>query len=182
MNDVSENYFGYISQEEKRFDRWDEALLFIIKEILEDAASKNVLFTRSYDEIMAMYEQHRKLFRAVKTPALLHKDIGPNNFFVDPQSYSVTDIIDCERTIYGDRLLEPVCAFLLDDTAFMHSYYNSEHLFDHDEHIRIALYSVYICLTMATECVFRGYDDGSRSWRQAELNKAFLNYDTVTAL
>jgi len=86
-----------------------------------------------------------------------------------------TGIVDCERAIYGDTLLELVCGFLLDDENFMKSYTGGVAL-EKDEKIRIVLYQIYLYLIMVIECSYRQYSDESSSeWANTQLQVALTD-------
>jgi aminoglycoside phosphotransferase (APT) family kinase protein len=169
------SYFGYISQEDKRFQTWDEAFLFMIKELLDDAIDVKVVLSYDYDKIYNMVYEKRNILNMVKTPSLIHKDLWEGNIFVNDKTTKITGIVDCERAIYGDALLELVCGFLLGNEDFMKSYIGRVG-FEAEEEIRIVLYKIYLYLIMVIECSYRHYpDDSSFKWASAQLDRALAD-------
>jgi fructosamine-3-kinase len=170
---IISNYFGDIVQENKQFVTWSEAFLFMINELLDDARDNNVPLPYTYKEIYDMIKNNRNTLDKVQKASLVHKDLWRGNIFVDPLTAKIKGIVDYERAVYGDILLEPVCGFLLQDTIFMKSFIGRTFL-DKDEQLRIILYRIYLFLIMVIECSFRQYTLGdSDKWAREQLNEAF---------
>jgi aminoglycoside phosphotransferase (APT) family kinase protein len=167
------SYFGYIAQKEKQFSTWDEAFMFMIKELLEDAKDANVVLPYDYEKIYDMIEGKSNVLSTVKKSTLIHKDLWEGNIFIDAKTTKISGIIDCERAIYGDPLVELVFGFLVNNESFMKSY-RDEIPFDRDEELRIILYRIYIYLILIIECSYRKYpDDNQLKWAGTQLEKAF---------
>lgn len=175
IHSIEGSYFGYISQDDKKFNTWDEAFLCMIKELLDDAKDVRVILPCDYEQIYNMIYKGRKVLNIVKTPSLIHKDLWEGNIFVDPKTSKITGLLDCERAIYGDKLLDPVCGFLLGNEDFMKSYIGRVHL-EKEEEIRVVLYQVYFYLIMVIECSYRKYsDENSSKWARTQLEGALVN-------
>lgn len=169
INEVKCDYFGYISQEDKRFNSWGEAFLNMIKELLEDAKDVNVVFSYESDQIYDLICKQRNILDKVHIPSLVHKDLWEGNIFIDPETFKVNGIIDCERALFGDPLLDPVCAFLMENRSFMQTYFGRTEL-EKDEYIKSVLYKIYLFLLMVIECPFRQYPgEGADEWARANL-------------
>ncbi|MHB8065775.1 MAG: phosphotransferase family protein, partial [Ruminiclostridium sp.] len=172
ITSIKAEYFGDISKKDKQFKTWSEAFLFMIKELLDDAKDNKVQLPYDYDEIYQMIENNRNVLDMVKKAALVHKDLWKGNIFVDIQTAKIQGIIDFERAVYGDILLEPVCGFLLKDTSFMNSFIGRTYL-DKDEQLRSILYRIYLFLIMVIECSFRKYSwENSDKWAREQLGEA----------
>jgi aminoglycoside phosphotransferase (APT) family kinase protein len=169
IHSIKGSYFGYISQDDKKFHTWGQAFLCMIKELLDDAIDARVILPYDYDKIYNMMYDKRKVLNIVKTPSLIHKDLWEGNIFVDPKTAKITAIIDCERAIYGDTLLDLVCGFLLHNEAFMKSYTGRVYL-EKEEEIRAVLYQIYLYLIMVIECSYRQFpDENSSKWASTQL-------------
>ena len=172
INDIKGSYFGYISQDDKQFDTWDQAFLCMIKDLFADAMDAGVILPYGYDKLYNMIYEKREALNMVKKPSLIHKDLWGGNIFVDPKTAKITGIVDCERAIYGDELLDPVCGFLLNNKDFMESYTGRTSI-EKVEEIRVVLYQIYLYLIMVIECPYRKYpDDGQFKWASARLQEA----------
>jgi len=173
ITDIKSEYFGDISQENKQFTTWSEAFLFMIKELLDDAKDNKVKLPYDYNEIYKMIENKRDVLNMVEKASLVHKDMWQGNIFVDPQTAKIQGIVDCERAVYGDMLLELVCGFLSEDTIFINNFIGRSYL-EKDEQFRLILYRIYLYLIMIIECSYRQYpSDDLENWARGQLNEAF---------
>lgn len=154
FHNIEGKYFGYISQPEKRFDTWKEAFLFMVKELLEDAADEEVKLPYSYNDIYNMIYEKSYVLDEVKQSSILHKDLWEGNIFIEEQTNNITGIIDWERAIYGDFIMDLVCGFLLDKPSFIDKYFGNK-LLTYEEKIRVILYNIYLFLIMVIECTYR---------------------------
>lgn len=172
ISGLKSEYFGDILQKDKQFNTWSEAFLFMIKELLDDAKDNKVQLPYGYIQIYQMIEKNLNVLNKVKNACLLHKDLWKGNIFIDPQTANIRGIVDCERAIYGDVLLELVCGELLQDTIFLNNFIGRTYL-EKDEQIRTVLYRIYLYLIMVIECSFRQYDlEDSDKWAREQLAKA----------
>jgi aminoglycoside phosphotransferase (APT) family kinase protein len=150
--------FGYITRENRNFSNWEDAFLFMINELLEDAKDAGVTLPYEYQKIYSIIFEKRNALSMVITPTLIHKDLWEGNILIDLKTAKITGLIDCERAIYGDSLLEAVCGFLLHNKYFMKSYTGREYL-EKEEEIRILIYQIYVCLISVIECTYRKFTD-----------------------
>lgn len=172
INKIDEEYFGYLSQEDKRFSTWSEAFLFMVREVLEDAEDADVTLPYGCKAIYDMFSKHQSSLEKVNTPSLVHKDLWEGNIFIDPKTCQINGIIDCERAVFGDALMDPVCGFLVENSSFMQTYLGRTVLAD-DEYIRSILYKTYLFLIMVIECSYRLYPDGNQEkWTRKALSES----------
>lgn len=175
INRIEGEYFGYISQENKRFTTWFEAFFCMIKELLDDAEEVGVLLPFENNKLYSMINEQRDVLNQVKKPLLVHKDLWEGNILVDPKTFKITGILDCERAIFGDTLLEPICGFIWENKSFMNTYIGREML-NRDEKIRFVLYKIYVHLISVIECTYRQYSgENTDKWARSELNEAIEN-------
>jgi aminoglycoside phosphotransferase (APT) family kinase protein len=171
INSIESDYFGYISQENKRFSSWAEAFLNMIKELLNDASEIGIFLPIKDDKLYNLISSQKYLLNKVKTSVLVHKDLWAGNIFVDPKSAEITGIVDWERALFGDGLLDIVCGFLLDNKNFIQSYLGRDSLTE-DEEIRCILYKIYLYLIMIIESDYRKYQEQKiTNWARSELDK-----------
>ena len=172
INEIEGSHFGYILDTAKRFATWGEAFLFMVRELLEDASDAGVMLPYEYEKLYTMIEDKRDVLDQVKKPSLVHKDLWQGNIFVDPKEIKITGLIDCERAVYGDSLLEPACGFLHKDADFLKSYIGRASLSE-DEIFRTILYRIYLFLIMVIECAYRKYPDNEgEKWSRGQLDTA----------
>ena len=170
LHSFQENYFGVLPLKHKQFTTWKETFLFMIKELLEDAEAKEVLLPYDYKTFYAKIERHSHCLEEVTEGRLVHKDLWYGNIMVDPNGLEITSIIDFERAIVADPLLDIVCGFLMDNTFYMKHYMGRDLTVGEKE--RAVLYEIYLFLLMVIECYYRGYSKEQEAWPREKLEKA----------
>lgn len=177
INSITSDYFGSLSVPEKRFDSWSKAFCSMIDDLLCDAADMSLNLPVDPDHLSRRIKSESKLLDIVKRPSLVHKDLWIGNILVDPDNSEITGIIDCERAIFGDALMEPSCGMLDDDKNFVCSYMCGLQ-FDRKQRLRMALYRIYLGLTSLIECAFRHYEDnGVEEFAKAYLQRGLREYE-----
>jgi aminoglycoside phosphotransferase (APT) family kinase protein len=178
IRDIKGDYFGFINIENRRFDQWYECFKMMIFDLMDDAESEKVSLPITKRQAIDLVERNHSHLKQVESPALLHKDLWEGNIFVDSSDYVIKGIIDCERAIYGDPLLEAVCGFLDESEMFMSQYYGKSNL-DDSEQRRVKLYKFYLFLLMVIECPYRQYSDPNfEIWSRNELSKVISELDS----
>ncbi len=173
LNSIKGSVYGHPTQPEKQFINWADAFLFMIQELLEDAADAKVALPYDYKAIYKIVEAHRGLLSEVDGACLVHKDLWAGNIFVNTETNRVTGVVDFERAIYADALMEPVCGFLLENDDFLQAYLGRTEL-TQSEKIRTTLYKIYLFLLMVIECPYRQYgDNGQEKWAREQLENSF---------
>jgi aminoglycoside phosphotransferase (APT) family kinase protein len=141
---------------------WPEAFERMVGALLADAARWGTDVPAR--EIRAALVRHRGALAEVRRPALVHTDLWPGNLFVDPGTLELTGVIDPERALWGDPLLElagadqmgrgPVPARLLAGYAGAGGDLAPG---TPSGAARLLLYRMWIALVMVTEMAPRGY-------------------------
>ncbi len=155
INQFPGSYFGYDGNPDLRGDTWKEAFLKIIESVLEDAARKDAAFDYGYDEIRAAVQQHSPALDEITTPCLVHWDAWNPNFFV--QDGKVTGILDFERALWAEPLMEAQFRLLFDESDHSLRGYGKT-AFTPAEEQRKHLYALHLALVMHVECYYRHYD------------------------
>ncbi|WP_030434345.1 phosphotransferase family protein [Actinoplanes subtropicus] len=146
--------FGYTGDRPAAAD-WPTAFAAMIDDIRADAADWNVPLP-PLDGVVA---RHRNVLAAVDRPALLHFDLWDGNVLAGPDG-SLTGLVDGERYLYGDPLLDFVSPALLrriedlPDHPFLAGYRPGP--FDEPARIRLALYRIHLYAIMIAEGPSRG--------------------------
>ncbi|WP_456276425.1 phosphotransferase family protein [Bacillus sp. AK128] len=150
------SYFGYEGNPELRGKTWREAFSKMISSVLEDGERKQVDLGCSYDELYALIERKLDYLKVVTTPQLIHWDCWDGNVFV--KDGKVVGIIDFERALWGDALMESL--FRWRNPHQLAGYEKQNLTFE--EEVRSKLYDLYMYLIMLIECEYRHYsDDGA---------------------
>jgi aminoglycoside phosphotransferase (APT) family kinase protein len=148
--------FGYWAQPCAPGVSWRECFAEMVRGVLQDGLDAEVDLRMDYAEIYRRMEQHFGGLDAVTTPRLVHWDLWDGNVFVDPQTLRVTGLIDFERALWGDPLIEAVFGDL-DGGLPAREGYGEDLLGTPEGRMRRLLYNVYLHLIMVIECTYRRY-------------------------
>lgn len=159
--------FGY-SGDRPHAATWREAFTAMVESTVADAAAWGVRLASPPARVRAALDRHAALLDLVTRPALLHFDLWDGNVLasVGPDGRArLTGLVDGERYLYGDPLLDLVSAALLrrieDEPGhpFLEGYANSAAqpmVLDEPAVRRMALYRMHMYLLLAAEMPSRG--------------------------
>jgi len=170
-----ELHFGYYAQPESQHPTWRAAFDQMLNGVLQDGADAQISLHMPNAEILTRCRRHYAALDEVRSPALVHWDLWDGNIFVDPQTKTLTGIIDFERCLWADPLMEAnFGAFGINPDFF--AGYGKALPFTPAEQTRRSLYNVYLYLIMVIECTYRQYpthdqENWARGVLQAELEK-----------
>ncbi|MFW2490279.1 phosphotransferase family protein [Clostridium chromiireducens] len=179
INGIEGEYFGCISQENKRFSTWYEAFFNMVKELLEDAEDVGISFPFENNKLYRIINGHRDSLNKVTKPLLIHKDLWEGNIVIDPKTIKIVGVLDCERAIFGDPLLEPICGYFWDNKNLMNTFVGREDL-NRDEYVRFTLYKIYLYLIEVIECNYRQYPGEDRDkWARSQINQTLKELEKI---
>lgn len=101
--------FGYPQSPALQAPTWRGAFTAMVTALLADAeraAVPDVPVAR----VRAALDAHGAALDEVAVPRLVHSDLWPGNLFVDPATGALLGVIDPERALWGDPLLDLVGA------------------------------------------------------------------------
>ncbi|MCQ2241663.1 phosphotransferase family protein [Treponema sp.] len=130
---------------------------FLLGNVVSDAESKKMDFFISKEELFELLEKDRRCFDCNVTPSLVHYDLWEGNIFI--QNDEITGIIDLERALFGDPLMEDRFRLQKYTLSFFDGYGQSQ--FNYKETRRLLWYDIILYLSMMLEGSFRGYEDSS---------------------
>ncbi|WP_307844392.1 phosphotransferase family protein [Actinotalea solisilvae] len=87
---------------------WPEAVGLAVGALLDDARRWGTPLPDA--EVHAALARSREALAEVTVPSLVHTDLWAGNLFVDPATGGLTGVIDTERAVWGDPLLDLVGA------------------------------------------------------------------------
>jgi aminoglycoside phosphotransferase (APT) family kinase protein len=134
---------------------WPTAFTAMVAALRADAAAWGV----PLPPLDGVVERHADVLASVTRPALLHFDLWDGNVLAGP-SGELTGLVDGERYLYGDPLLDLVSPALfrriedMPDHPFLRGYGRTE--FDRSARIRLALYRLHLYVLMLAEAPSRG--------------------------
>ncbi|WP_042213136.1 phosphotransferase family protein [Paenibacillus borealis] len=155
---------------------WRETFKAMLLNVLQDAVRLNAALPASLPEIEQALENYLPALDAVTQPRLVHWDLWNGNIFV--QDGRIVSIIDWERAMWGDVLLEYYFRHFENSEAFYEGYgtaFNSP-----DELLRKRLYDLYLDLIMVIECYSRQYKDENHvRWAHDNLAESWKLFSAV---
>lgn len=156
---------------------WPEAFGAMAGALLDDAAAWGAEVPAA--RVRAALARHATALAEVRSPALVHTDLWPGNLFVEPATGALIGVIDTERAVWGDPLLElagadqmglgPVPGALLEGYA---SAGGSLALGTPSGDARLWLYRMHMSLVLTVEIGPRGY---TGDWLVGHRAKAWEN-------
>ncbi|MFX0124236.1 MAG: aminoglycoside phosphotransferase family protein [Candidatus Hodarchaeota archaeon] len=164
INSITGNHFGYFTDSKKPYNKnWKNTIVNMIKNVLDDGIELKAEIPQSPQTIKKLIETKAEILEDVKVPRLVHWDLWEGNIFIIEQEkgkYSIEGIIDCERALWGDPLIEYEFMHAPSNKAFLQGFETEtkeKFVFTNDLEQRRQLYNVYLFLIMVTEANSRGY-------------------------
>jgi aminoglycoside phosphotransferase (APT) family kinase protein len=182
--------FGYPSSPGLQGQHWPEVFSAMVDALLTDAVTWGVDVEAG--RVRAALADATGALAPVTEPVLVHMDLWPGNVLIDTSTGRITGVVDLERGIFGDPLMDLVGAEAMSVVApsagLLEGYRSAGgHLpdeptsgtlsgFDAAADRRLALYRLYLTLLMTIEIVPRAYaGDWLGEYRQTLLaNRADL--------
>jgi len=165
INNIVGKKFGYYSQADKQGDKWYEVFLSMVMDTINDAKALNIDIGTEYDVIGRLLERDKAIFQEVKVPKLVHWDLWAGNVFV--KNGQITGIIDFERCIWADELMEVGFRSYGYNEDFYRGYGIKE--LTETQKNRARWYDLYLLLTNVLECDYRHYE-GREMYNWAKQN------------
>lgn len=111
--------------------------------------------------LLELLARDKAYFDDVAKPKLVHWDLWAGNVFIEDGK--ITGLIDFERCLWGDELMEVGFRLFADNRQFL-SGYGIDKLTP-NQRIRARWYDMYLFLISALECDYRKYPDrGVYNW------------------
>jgi Ser/Thr protein kinase RdoA (MazF antagonist) len=108
LGTVTGAVFGYPQSPALQASTWREAFTAMVETLLADARRWGVEVPD--ERIRRALVRHADALGTVTVPHLVHTDLWPGNVFVGPGTGEVVGIIDTERALWGDPVLDLVGA------------------------------------------------------------------------
>ncbi|MGL6201214.1 MAG: phosphotransferase family protein [Lachnospiraceae bacterium] len=160
IHSVKGEYFGYIKEDKKvHYSTWADAFQSMVTDLIDDGKMRAVELP--YDEIAAVVNKHVTVLNEIKEPTLVNFDMWAGNVFLKENAgeYSISAIIDFERSFYGDPYADFIASMMIYDdvekeAAFIKGYNELAdkklNITDNDR-VRMNLYRLYMALILAVE-------------------------------
>lgn len=171
INGVSGARFGRYHDDACVAPSWSRSFPAMVDDLLADAADQSTALPVSAQAVRDACLRAQADLDAVGEPRLVVWDLHHGNVFVD--GTRVCGIIDCDRALWGDPLMEfffRSLAWTSDD--FYQGYRACADLPDDTPARRRRwLYDLYLGLVMVIECDFRGFTSDHRAWACSRLGE-----------
>ena len=169
INHITEKKFGYYNQADKQGDDWFTVFSSILQDVVNDAKKLQISIGVKYDVIGNCLEAYRSCFTEVTVPQLVHWDLWAGNVFIKDKK--VTGLIDFERCLWGDVLMEVGFRSDNQNDDFLHGYGISK--LSELQQIRVKWYDLYLFLICSLECDYRKYSDYNQlHWAQNKIRSS----------
>jgi aminoglycoside phosphotransferase (APT) family kinase protein len=169
MNAITGSCFGYFAQPEFHFSTWREAFCGMVDHVLQDGRDAGVELPIPYDALYAQLPAFYAVLEQVTQPVLVHWDLWDGNIFVDPETKKITGILDFERALWGDPLMEVNFGAFGLNPALIEGY-GLDLLAMPAAKTRRTLYNIYLWLIMIIECTYRQYETKDQeNWARTKL-------------
>ncbi|WP_410808918.1 phosphotransferase family protein [Micromonospora sp. 067-2] len=180
LHRVTGDQFGY-DDDRSSGSTWRVAFTAMLDALLDDAADWVVRLPVTPDRLRALVGRHADALDEVRRPALLHVDCWDGNVLaaLDPEGRPrLTGLVDGERFLYGDPLLDLVSPLLygrIEDEPehpLLRGYRTAAVeplVLDGPARRRLGLYRLHLYLLMTVEMPSRGMTARSHPGRHARL-------------
>jgi fructosamine-3-kinase len=139
----------------------------MLGDVLADGAALDVPLP--YDTLRERLRAWSDVLTDVTTPQLVHWDLWDGNIFIDPATKQITGIIDFERALWGDPLMEFQFRGLVEPADFAVGY-GRPMLERPRARQRRLLYNIYLYLIMVIEYSHRQYPTHDQEhWAREQL-------------
>nr|WP_255603732.1 aminoglycoside phosphotransferase family protein [Oscillochloris sp. ZM17-4] len=156
LNAVAGDAFGTLAAPAAPGAGWREVFTALLEGALSDGEAVGATLPLPYPQIRALIAAAAPALDAVRAPRLVHWDLWDGNIFVDEATGALTGIIDFERALWGDPLMEFQFRRLTTRAAFSAGY-GPDALATPEGRIRRHLYDLYLGAILIIECDYRQY-------------------------
>lgn len=178
LNEIKGDYYGYPGQRKLQGNCWADIFVKLVEDVLNDGEKKNVDLGVSYGFMRNLIQSLKDVLKSVATPYFVHWDLWAGNVLIKDDV--ITGIIDFERALWGDALIENHFRTIIEGDApkaFLQGYGITE--FSENERKKRALYNIHLYLIMIIECKYREYEnDDQYIWAKEKLQETlkYLGY------
>lgn len=162
INTIAGESFGYFGLPQSRRSTWREAFTSMINGLLQDGRDAGIQLPVSYETVEGIVQSHAASLDEVKVPRLVLWDLWEGNIFV--HEGRITGLIDHERALWGDPLMEHYFGFFANSTSFLDGYGVQSPSANLITRERRMLYDLYLALVLRIECAYRQYKDEHTQW------------------
>nr|MDO8109994.1 aminoglycoside phosphotransferase family protein [Candidatus Sigynarchaeota archaeon] len=163
LNSLKGRWFGSVVLQDNgkiKEQSWYSAFSQLVEWMISDYSRFGVIMPRGWTSIRDLLEKSRPAFDAVAEPRLVDWDLWQGNVFVsgyDTPAPAITGIIDHERALWGDPLMEFLFMVPKKYPALVAKYKGMIDFPDKAVRTRRAFYNLYFYLIIYLETYSRRY-------------------------
>jgi aminoglycoside phosphotransferase (APT) family kinase protein len=173
INEIKGDHFGYYAQDGQCNRKWSEVFNEMIMDVLRDGQEAGVKLPMDYEWIEKEINNRLPALDIVTEPRLVDWDLWEGNVFV--QDGRIVGLIDFERALWGDSLMEFYFGRLSESEAFNRGYGDGLVIGNSKE--RRKLYNLLFDLILCIECPYRKYDNKEHiQWAYDNLAEGWENF------
>lgn len=154
INEIICPCFGYPGEPEFQGAEWYPVFKKMLQAGINDAQRGNVDIKIPINTLFEYLERDKEIFSEITEPRLVHWDLWDGNIFV--KDGKITGIIDWERCIWGDPLLEVSFRCYDLNPNFLKGYGISS--LTENQKRRSLWYDIYLFILQSLECEYRKYE------------------------
>lgn len=174
ISEITNNRFGYWAQPEPVGITWRQCFARMVQGVMQDGKDIDVKLALPYEDLYGLMQSRFDVLDDIETPRLVHWDLWDGNVFVDPQTERVTGLIDFERTMWADPLIEAIFGWMAPNSNAVKGY--GKPVFQSKEDfLRRMLYNSYLFLIMIIECYYRQFEtQDQENWARTQLDRTIV--------
>lgn len=179
INAIGGAAFGYAAPGAPRYACWKDAFLAMLDGVLADGQALGIALPRPYATLREQVARQAHALAPIGTPQLVHWDLWDGNIFVDPETRQISGVIDFERALWGDPLIE-VQFRTAELPAGFAAGYGASPLEQPGAPARRVLYNIYLYLIMIIECTYRQFPTNDQElWAREQLGQELARLDAL---
>jgi aminoglycoside phosphotransferase (APT) family kinase protein len=169
INDITGPAFGLLAPASERHPTWAAAFGALIESVLVDGERRAIALPVRYDEIRAVMAGGTAALDEVTEPRLVYWDLWDGNVMVDTTTHELTGMLDLERAMWGDPLIEAQFGPHGHSPVLLAAY-GAVDTTSPGAVRRRALYTMHLHLVMCIEGIYRQYpEDPVGDWARTQL-------------
>jgi aminoglycoside phosphotransferase (APT) family kinase protein len=169
INEIAGPAFGLLAASAERHSTWRAAFAALFESVLADGARASVQLPVDVDDIRKAFDVVAPSLDEVTEPRLAYWDLWEGNVLVDEHTHQLTGMLDLERALWGDPLIEGQFGPHT-GSAELREAYGPIDTTSPGASARRALYTLHLHLVMSIEGAYRQYpEDLVGEWARSAL-------------
>jgi aminoglycoside phosphotransferase (APT) family kinase protein len=169
INEITGPAFGLLAPGSARHPTWTSAFGAVVESVLVDGERRSVVLPVPYDDVRAVMSAGAVALDEITQPRLVYWDLWDSNVMVSTTTHELTGMLDLERALWGDPLMEAQFSPHVDSPSLLAAYGPIDTASDKARRRR-ALYTMHLHLVMCIEGTYRQYpEDPVGDWARTQL-------------